>query len=619
MSIIQLLDEHTANRIAAGEVIERPASVVKELVENSIDAGATRITVDLEDGGKELIRVTDNGAGMTREDAVLSLQRHATSKISSADDLFSIQTLGFRGEALPSIASVSYLELATKNSAESAGVRLKVEAGTIVDLEEVGMPEGTTLSLRKLFFNTPARFKFLKTSQTELGHINDLIGRFAVSYHEVSFRLTHGGQELISTTASPDLLNAIVGVYGRDVARDVLPISYTGPGVAVNGFVSRPSLTRANRSQQVFFVNRRLVRHKILTHAIDEGFRGLLPHGRYPIAIVMIEMPTDVVDVNVHPTKAEVRFTRDWEVHSAVVKAIRGVLMEGGAAPEITETIAPGPGQRQSEIPPAAFRQEQLIPSQDVDMAAFRAAMAQRAQPDPNAADPFEWNQAASAPTVTLPPPVEESVDQRPIDAAPGPVSLSSLQIVGQARNMYIVCQCDDGILIVDQHVAHERVLFERLSSAAENKTAAMQLLMIPLTLHLSRREAIVVQQKLEDLRGIGYELEAFGGESFVLRGVPANMAHKDYAQALRDMIYEIVEISLTRHLLPKQEQLLITASCKMAVKAGDPMSQQEMVALVADLLKTSNPFTCPHGRPIILSLSNWELDKKFRRPAKQP
>lgn len=626
MSVISLLDEHTANRIAAGEVIERPASVVKELVENALDAGATRITVDLEDGGKGLIRVTDNGIGMSREDAVLCLQRHATSKINSAEDLFDIHTLGFRGEALPSISSVSYVELATKNSGESAGARLKVEAGTIVDLEEVGMPEGTILSVRNLFFNTPAREKFLKSIQTELGHIVDLIGRFAISYHEVSFKLTHNGQELLSTAGSPDLLNAIVSVYGRDVAKDVLPIENITPTVSVKGFISRPSLTRANRSHQTFFVNRRLVRHKILTHALDEGYRGLVSQGRYPIAVILVEMPADLVDVNVHPTKAEVRFSRDGEIHSAVTRAIRGALMSGGAAPRITETVVPGPAptveRQRFEVP-----QEALLPREQVDLSAFRAAMTERigkTETPLQRDDPFDWTARLPAAAATVDTPIQAESSVAPIvddigEPAPGPISLASLQIVGQARNMYIVAQCDDGIVIIDQHVAHERVLFDKLAATAEGKAVDMQLLMIPFTLHLSRREAIVASEKLDELRTIGFELEPFGGDSFVVRGVPSTLAQKDYAQSLRDIIDELVEVSVTKHLLPKHEQVLITAACKMAVKAGDPMSPSEMSALVTELLRTSNPFTCPHGRPIILSLSNWELDKKFKRPAHRP
>ncbi|MDO8682701.1 MAG: DNA mismatch repair endonuclease MutL, partial [Armatimonadota bacterium] len=564
MNSITLLDEHTANRIAAGEVIERPASVVKELVENSLDAGASRIIIDLEEGGKELIRVTDNGAGMTKEDAVLSLQRHATSKISTAEDLFEIQTLGFRGEALPSIASVSHLELATKNASEPAGTRLRVEAGTIVDLEEVGMPEGTMIAVRQLFFNTPARHKFLKSNQTELGYIIEMVGRLAVSYHTVSFRLTHNGQELISTSSSPDLLNAIVSVYGRDVARDVVAIEHTAPGIKVTGYVSRPSLTRANRSQQVFFVNNRLVRHKILTHALDESFRGLLPHGRYVIAIIMIEIPPDLVDVNVHPAKAEVRFSRDGEIHSAVFKAIRGTLMVGGAAPEITETVTAGPSPAQGGNFQIQQRKEPLLPHENVDISAFRSALAQRTTTTEHADDPFDWTNKSpvSNPIASTAIP---TVDLPPMETPIGPISLSSVQVVGQARNMYIVAQCDDGIVIIDQHVAHERVIFDRLKATAEAKESHVQYLMIPFTLHLSRRESMIVQEKLDELKSIGFELEPFGGDSFVVRGVPANIAQKDYSQSLRDIVDELVEVSVARHLLPKQEQILITAACKMA------------------------------------------------------
>ncbi|RPH56737.1 MAG: hypothetical protein EHM89_14985, partial [Acidobacteria bacterium] len=356
----------------------------------------------------------------------------------------------------------------------------------------------------------------------------------------------------------------------------------------------------------------------------DEGYKGLVAPGRYPIAIVLVETPPDLVDVNVHPAKAEVRFSRDGDIHSAVTRAIRGALMAGGAVPEITETVVPGPAPGRTDRGPIVIpRQEVLLPSRDVDTSAFRAALVDRALGTETAPtdDPFDWSRKPAAVATAidaLPRPLAEVLPQEQPEPAPAPISLRSVQVVGQARNMYIVAECDDGIIVIDQHVAHERTIFDRLSAAAQESGADVQLLMIPLTLHLAHREALVVREKLQDLRSIGFELEPFGGDSFVVRGVPTVLAGKDYAQTLRDIVDELVQISVARRLLPGHEQALIAASCKMAVKAGESMSYDEMKALVADLLLSSNPFTCPHGRPIILSLSNWELDKKFRRPPKR-
>lgn len=607
---IALLDEHTANRIAAGEVVERPASVVKELVENSIDAGATAITVTLEEGGKELIKVTDNGFGMTREDAVLSLQRHATSKIRDAEDLDAIGTLGFRGEALPSIASVSVVEVITKHQAEMDGVRLEVEAGTITNLEGVGVPQGTTIAIRKLFFNTPARLKFLKTSQTELGHITDLVGRFAMAYPSIHFRLIHGSREMLSSPATGKAINSITQVMGKDAAKQLSPIAFETQAMRVTGYVSNPSLTRINRTDQVFFVNGRPVRSRTMTHALDTAYRGLLMPGRYAVAIVFVELAPELVDVNVHPTKAEVKFSSEQEVHSAVHKAVNAALMQGAAAPIITDTM-----QRPSQ--PLRLAPDQPMPHQGVllgrppvDLAAFQDALKRRrdeAIADPGTADPFVWQPGVGVP-------IEESpVPEADFDAI-RTVALRSVKVIGQARNTYIVAQCEDGVLIIDQHVAHERVLFDRMIESNDDRRAAMQGLVIPVSLSLSAKEAAIVSQRLDQLRQVGFELEPFGSDTYMMRGAPASLKPADCEAVLRDMISELVDLSVAKHLLVKAEQVLITASCKMAVKAGDPLSHEEMNQLITDLLQCKNPFVCPHGRPIIVSLSNWELDRKFRR-----
>lgn len=609
---INVLDEHTANRIAAGEVVERPMSVVKELVENSIDAGATQITVTLEEGGKDLIKITDNGCGMTRDDAILSLQRHATSKISDADDLDAISTLGFRGEALPSIASVSVIEMISKFEDSLDGVRLEVEAGTIVNLESVGAPQGTTIAIRKLFFNTPARLKFLKTAQTELSHITDTVGRFAMAYPNIHFRLIHNSREVLSSPATGNSLNSINQVLGKDVAKQMVPILFETQAMKVSGFISRPTLTKINRQEQFFFVNGRAIRSRTITHAIDQAYRGLLQSSRYPVAVIFVDLVPELVDVNVHPTKSEVKFSSEHEIHSAVHRAANEALMEGAAAPSLTDSPQRQPlNLRTQPSPGPQYRQNSLLSASEPDLTAFKEALAQRrieavlgeAVKD----DPFVWERGAGVPVEDSPVPEADFESVRT-------VALRSIRVIGQARNTYIIAQCDDGVLLIDQHVAHERVLYDRMRKSEKEKGAVIQRLVIPLTLSFSARESTVILQRLEQIKQSGFELEEFGGDTFVLRGAPALIKPKDVDAVLRDMVQELIDLSVAKHLLVRPDQVLITASCKMAVKAGESLSMEEMERLIEDLLTCENPFVCPHGRPIIVSLSNWELDRKFRR-----
>ncbi|MGC8862062.1 MAG: DNA mismatch repair endonuclease MutL [Armatimonadota bacterium] len=623
-SRITVLDEHTANRIAAGEVVERPASVVKELVENSIDAGATQITVILEQGGKELIKVTDNGCGMTREDAVLSLQRHATSKIRDARDLEAIRTLGFRGEALPSIASVSFLEMVTRHESEPDGVRLEVEAGTITNLEAVGAPQGTTITVRKLFFNTPARLKFLKSAQTELSHITESIGWFAMAYPDVHFRLVYGGREVLSSPGTGIRINSITQVLGKDVAKQLVPVEFASEWVDVEGFVSNPSLSRINRRDQVFFVNGRPIRSRTIAHALDLAYRGLLPPGRYPIAVIFVRVRPELVDVNVHPAKAEVKFSSEQEVHTAVHRAVNQALMAGAAAPtlsgpESVPEVVAGAEPTATHRPAADSRKARIEPVQSafstMDISAFQEALARRreeALKEVASQDPFTWEKGAGVPVEESP--VPDAAPAGVQDYPPRAVALRGVKVIGRARETYIIAECDDGILVIDQHVAHERVLYDRMLKADQAKSPAIQRLISPVSLSLSARESAIVRQRLDQLRKAGFELEEFGRDTYVMRGAPPSLRPSEAEAVVRDMIAELVDLSIARHLIVRPDQVLITAACKMAVKAGEKLSEPEMKRLVDDLLKCENPFVCPHGRPIIVSLSNWELDRKFRR-----
>ena len=646
MALVQVLDENTANQIAAGEVVERPAAAVKELVENALDAGARQILVELEEGGKYLIRVTDDGSGMSREDAVLSLQRHATSKIRSADDLFQITTMGFRGEALPSIASVSQMSVTTKASGddEAAGVQIKCSGGQLEEVSEVGARAGTSITVENLFFNVPARLKFLKSSSTELNHIVELMQRFALARPDVSFRLLHSGGEVFASGGGGAAMDACVHVFGRETARHLVPLNYEASGLRVTGYIGTPAALKSSRSAQHTFVNKRFVRNKAVTRALDEAYKAVQTlHGtRYPAAVVMIDINPAQVDVNVSPTKTEVRFTSEGDVYSAVYKAVQEALMAGGLVPTLTQKLngreaapafqsAPllrGPNSggagMQQEAPQASLMSVPTRPAGNTrqeprDMTAFRDAYKERALNGFDD-DPFEGTSAPSDPPFSS---LREGLGAgASSDTDYREHNLDSLRVLAQTRNMYILAQTDDALVLIDQHIAHERVLYEQLLAGAEGAGGGVptQRLMIPFTLELSRRETLVVEKRLEDLRRAGFDLEPFGGDSFVVRSVPASVAEKKLKaqggpeEVLRQIVDELVEKTVSRRLLLPAEEVLITASCKMAVKAGDPLTFDEMNALVSDLLRSDNPYTCPHGRPIIVELPNGELDRKFGR-----
>ena len=633
MAIVQILDENTANQIAAGEVVERPAAAVKELVENALDAGARRILVELDEGGKYLIRVTDDGSGMSREDAVLSLQRHATSKIRSADDLFQITTMGFRGEALPSIASVSQMSVTTKLSGEgdeAAGVHIRCSGGILEEVSEIGARAGTSITVENLFYNVPARLKFLKSSSTELNHIVELMQRLALARPDVAFRLLHSGGEVFASGGSGAAMDACVHVFGRETARHLVPLNYESPSLRVTGYIGTPAALKSTKSAQHTFVNKRFVRNKAVSRALDEAYKAAQTlHGaKYPAAVVMIDIDPSLVDINVSPTKTEVRFTGEGDVYSAVYKAVQEALMAGGLVPTLTQKFTP------REAPASERESPKQAPLMDVaprpagntrqeprDMTAFRDAYHDRAQNGFDD-DPFE---GTSAPLSTPSPP-----NPAPQDWGGGAATgadyrehnLDSLRVLAQTRNMYILAQTDDALVLIDQHIAHERVLYEQLLAGAEGAGGGVptQRLMIPFTLELSRRETLAIEQRLPDLRRAGFDLEPFGGDSFVVRSVPASVAQKHLKaqngpeEVLRQIVEELVEKTVSRRLALPAEEVLITASCKMAVKAGDPLSFDEMNALVSDLLRSENPYTCPHGRPIIVELPNGDLDRKFGR-----
>jgi DNA mismatch repair protein MutL len=618
---IVLLDENTANRIAAGEVVERPASAVKELVENAVDAGATQIAVGLEEGGKQRLMVADNGCGMTRADAILALQRHATSKIRSADDLFAIRTLGFRGEALPSIASVSHLTLTTKPADEESGTRLTVNGGDIESAEEVAARDGTTIVVADLFFNTPARLKFLKSTPTEVARAVEVVGNLAAAYPQIAFRLRHGAQEVFSTPGTGEPLAALAAVWGRDIARKLIPVHHESPGLRVSGYIATPDLSRPGRSHELFFVNRRPIKSRLLGHALEEAFRALTPDSRYPIAALFVEISPDLVDVNVHPTKTEVKFTRDGEVHHAASQAIKSALLAYGIVPTVgVGRSALGVGGQVTNGAPPKQETLDMRPAARGSEAAHAAALAAFAPVIEAAVDAF----AQTAPAFASQAERREEGREKSADPTPEPEErprprpfaeqLREFQVLGQARNTYIIALTPEGIAVVDQHVAHERVLYERLTVKRFSNGIPVQRLAVPLTLRLSRREALLLAEHCDSFATAGWEIAPFGGESFVVRAIPAVLASKPYEQVLRDMVDELVNQTLSRRLLVQQDHVTITNACKMAVKAGDPLTIAEMEGLLEQLAETENPYLCPHGRPIVVTISFHELDKQFKR-----
>ena len=593
---IRILAEEVANKIAAGEVVERPASVVKELVENAVDAGATRITVEVEEAGKALLRITDNGCGMTAQECVLALQRHATSKIARAEDLAAVRTLGFRGEALPSVASVSRVTLLTRARGELEGARLEAEAGEIRELEAAGAAEGTAITVRDLFYNTPARLKFLKTNRTELGQVCDVLTRLALSHPGISLRLIADGDEILHAPGSADPLNTVTALYGKDLARELLPVSYSRPGLAVEGYVSKPTFARPTRSGQHLFVNGRWVRNRTLTHALDEAYRATLPGGRFPFAVLHVEIDPALVDVNVHPAKSEVRFLRDWEVHRAVHEAIRNAI----GAPQ----GANAPLAQRSQLTPEELQRGPWLPP---------------IPPPADRHDPF-GEPPPPIPTQNVPfPEMAAAVPVRQLAMAEVDVARTALRPIAQVWNRYIVAEGASGLLIIDQHLAHERVLFDRLLQSRSDSGASAQRLAVPVTLQLSAREAALLEEWRGELRGIGFELEPFGRGAWVVRSVPAFVQPGSELATLRALLDELGEgrkagARPEGGSMPVPDRAMAAAACKAAVKKGSRLASEEMERLLEDLARTENPHTCPHGCPITVEIGFQELLRRFKR-----
>jgi len=569
---IRVLAPDVASKIAAGEVVERPASVVKELLDNSLDAGATQIAVEVQGGGVRLIRVVDNGVGIPPEEVGLAFERFATSKVATADDLERISSLGFRGEALPSIAAVSEVTMVTRSRDELAGTFLNIKDGAILQKAKRGCPTGTTVTVRNLFRSFPARLKFLKSTATENGHISQLVTQYSLAFPEVRFILVIDGRTAFRSPGSGSLREVLGVVYGVENARALLQVEARDeiedpllPQVA--GFISPPLLSRATRGYMSFFVNRRWVQSRMLTYALEEAYHGLLVTGRHPIAAVNILLPPQEVDVNVHPTKSEVRFRHEREIFAAVQKPVRATLVAQAPMPTLETLHRPQPA-------PASFT-ERLIASE-------------------------ASTQASAA----------ESAVAAPTEAEPLARSLPILRVIGQVANTYVIAEGPDGMYLIDQHAAHERVLFERIRDQRQRRSVEIQGMLQPVPVELTVRQQELLELHVEALSEYGFGIEHFGERTCLLRSVPAMLGGQNIARSLTELLDFLGEGTKSDW----REEIAISLACHSAVLAGQALSQQEMQDLVRQLEQSSQPRTCPHGRPTMIHLSAFQLEKGFGR-----
>jgi len=688
MGIIRILDEHVANLIAAGEVVERPASVVKELVENAIDAGADNVRVYIEEGGLKLIRVIDNGKGMSAEDVPLAFQRHATSKVWDSRDLFHIRTLGFRGEALPSIASVARVECVTSPDKSGLGTLIAIEGGAVKRIEDARTTRGTDISVRDLFYHTPARLKYMKTVQTEFGHISDYMYRLALAHPEIAFSLFHQEKQVFSTPGSGDLQQTIAAIYGTATARAMLAVHAENADFAISGWIGKPELTRANRYGMTTIINGRYVRSFPLQTAILQAYHTLLPIDRYPLVVVQLTMDPSLVDVNVHPAKLEVRFSKERELMTFVEQELRKLLHRTDLIPRLQ-----APQAKKSVIQeqlafydasrPLTFQAEPAQIDSSTDQAsgwsspaadgskggrireqlgtgeataehgrsAARSVSHAEATPDRSdlsTASRIDATSSPSQPSASLSTSGKNSLNRslRPSPAAKAPAQpnvgarreadlpssvwqpyvevaepeepaatsrLPELRVIGQLHGTYIVAESDSGLYLIDQHAAHERINYERFYRKFGQPVQASQELLVPITLEFTAAEAERLRDREALFAQVGVYLEPFGGNTFIIRSVPEWMPKGEERDLLLDMV-DLVLQDKSLDIAKLREKSAILAACKASLKANDYLSREEIESLLRQLSECASPFTCPHGRPIIVSFSSYELEKMFKR-----
>lgn len=662
MPQIQVLDQITIDKIAAGEVIERPASIVKELVENSIDAKAASVTVEIQDGGISLIRVTDNGSGIEREDIRNAFLRHSTSKIRKVEDLAHIASLGFRGEALSSISAVTRTELITKTKEDTFGTRYVIEGGVEQSLEDAGAPDGTTFLVRQLFYNVPARRKFLKTPMTEAGHVQDLLMRLALSHPEVAFTFINNGQTKMRTSGNGKLKDVIYSIYGREAAANLIELDYSMDGLVMKGYLGKPVITRENRNFENYFVNGRYVKNAMLSKAIEDAYKDFLMQHKFPFVVIHFQVDGEKIDVNVHPTKMEMRFQRQQDVYNIVYEGVHRTLLEPELIPQVE---APAPkviSQPKSESPfllkpktaPQPMEKKPEEKEEPHDEAYFMKKMKERVlsyhqrnssaevakkeqifrpqaqaerikdalarakevekQPQKQAEEQPEL--IRETPVYETKPVTEEKAEQLNLfeEHLLKREKKAEYKLIGQVFETYWLVEFENSLYIIDQHAAHERVLYERTLKEMKNREFTAQYLSPPIILSLSMQEAQVLNENMDRFTRIGFEIEPFGGEEYAVRAIPDNLfgiAKKELLLEMLDDLTDGISTSMTPELI---DEKVASMSCKAAVKGNNRLSAQEADALIGELLLLENPYHCPHGRPTIIAMTQRELEKKFKR-----
>ena len=604
-TIINILPEHLANKIAAGEVVQRPESVVKELLENAIDAGATAISVTIKEGGKSFIQITDNGSGMGEEDAVAAFGRHATSKIKTYEDLENIRTLGFRGEALASVASVAHIELKTRQKDEPAGTLVHIEGGVVKERTKTGMQPGTTITVRNLFYNTPARRHFLKSTNTEFKHIYDVVQRVALSYPEVALDFTSDDENLLELRSST-LEERLKNLYGERHFETLIPFREKTELITVSGFIGKPDFARRSRVDQHMFLNRRYIINRSVNHAMFSGYEHLLEKGNFPFYLLFLELDPRRVDVNVHPSKMEVKFADEQSVYRIVMAAVRRALGSHEVVPSLEMNEGRGTD------PSFASLRHSALPrffSPGGEPGGFQQALSRESDSQTDTASADIDKLFSGIPTISLP----GSPSVQTAGRGTRDTEILDGNAIWQLHNKYILSQIQSGLLIVDQHVAHERILYERVLSRFDKATPLSQQLLFPITLQMSPGDLALARELMPHLQVLGFELKPFGKDTIVLDGIPTDVKAGMEGTILQDVLNEF-KYNQHRVKLDARDNVAKSYSCKAAIKAGDKLTEVEMKALLGELFHTTMPYVCPHGRPIVVKISLNELDRRFMR-----
>lgn len=645
MANIQVLDQITIDKIAAGEVIERPASIVKELVENAIDAGATAVTVEIKDGGISFIRITDNGCGIPREEVALAFLRHSTSKIRTVEDLTTVASLGFRGEALSSIAAIAQVELITKTKDALLGTRYVIEGGVEKKIEEAGAKDGSTFLIHNIFFNTPARRKFLKTAMTEASHVNELMIRLALSHPEVSFEFIINNQSKLHTSGNGKLKDVIYQLFGREVAMNLLEIDEAFAGIKITGYVGKPLISRGNRNYENYYINGRYVKSNIIAKAIEDAYKDFTMQHKYPFTVLHFVMDGNDLDVNVHPTKMELRFSRQQDVYNFVYQAIKNTLSEQELIPRVEV-----PEARMSEVKTPAVIQnvakaehvvttpvrpqmsEQSVKLQEKNLDYFMKKMQERVTSyhsqmsqaevkdvrevhrEKEQADRIREAVNYNKPTVFEQPKMHEEQLDLFKEKLLSKESIIEHKIIGQVFDTYWLVEFNEQLYIIDQHAAHERVLYEKTLQGMKERDYTSQYLSPPIILNLSMQEEEVLKEHMDTFASIGFEIEPFGEASYAVRAIPDNLfgiAKKELLIEMLDSLVEGIHSSVAPDMIAER---VASMSCKAAVKGNSRLSSAEVEVLIGELLQLDNPYHCPHGRPTIIAMTKRELEKKFKR-----